>query len=102
MVRMKDVWYLFFEVMNSKSGKGEIGLAISKDCRAWTYQNIVLKEEFHLSYPYVFESDGDYYMIPESCERKLRETVQSRRVSTTVVVCRRFAAAGNVRRFFHF
>jgi hypothetical protein len=43
-------------------------LATSHDGPAWDYQRIVLKEPFHLSYPYVFCLDGDYYMIPESFE----------------------------------
>src|SRR5205085_2757088 len=48
--------------------KGEIGLAVSADGLDWTYSRIVLAESFHLSYPYVFEFDGDYYMIPETLQ----------------------------------
>ena len=66
MVKANHGWYMFFEVMNWRSGKGEIGLATSKDGLVWTYQQIVLSESFHLSYPYVFEWRGEYYMIPES------------------------------------
>jgi hypothetical protein len=58
-------WYLFFEVFDKSSGKGEIGLATSKDHNKWEYERIVLNEEFHLSYPYVFKEDGTYYMLPE-------------------------------------
>jgi hypothetical protein len=66
MINVDDIWYLFFEVLNAQTGKGEIGLATSSDAVKWTYQQIVLAEPFHLSYPYVFEFGGDYYMIPES------------------------------------
>ncbi len=66
MIRVESAWYMFFEVMNWRANKGEIGLAISKDGMRWTYQHIVLAEPFHLSYPYVFEWMGSYYMIPES------------------------------------
>jgi hypothetical protein len=66
MIQANGGWYMFFEVMNWHSGKGEIGLAQSQDGFAWTYQQIVLAEPFHLSYPYVFEWKGEYYMIPES------------------------------------
>ncbi len=59
-------WFMFFEVMNRQRRKGEIGLAISEDGMNWTYQQIVLFEPFHLSYPYVFEWMGEYYMVPES------------------------------------
>ena len=57
---------MFFEVMNSQVGRGEIGLAVSQDAVRWTYRQIVLREPFHLSYPYVFEWDNDFYMVPES------------------------------------
>lgn len=66
MIHTDDIWYMFFEVMNWQTGKGEIGLAQSKDGLAWTYRQIVLAEPFHLSYPYVFAWGGEYYMIPES------------------------------------
>lgn len=59
---------MFFEVMNSKTGYGDIGHAISTDVVNWTYKQIVLDEPFHLSYPYVFEWKNQYYMIPESRE----------------------------------
>ena len=58
-------WYLFFEVVNHFNGRGEIGLAVSRDAMVWEYQRIVLAEPFHLSYPYVFRWEGTYYMIPE-------------------------------------
>ena len=57
---------MFFEVMNRPHGSGQIGLAVSDDGVDWRYQQIVLAEPFHLSYPHVFEWGGDVYMIPES------------------------------------
>jgi hypothetical protein len=66
MVCDDDRWSMFFEVMNWRSGKGEIGLATSSDGLCWAYQRIVLSEPFHLSYPYVFQWRGTYFMIPES------------------------------------
>lgn len=66
MLWKHDMWYMFFEVMNRRSGKGEIGLATSGDGATWEYQQIVLSEPFHLSYPYVFEWNHEVYMLPES------------------------------------
>lgn len=66
MIRTAGTWHMFFEVLNSQSGRGEIGVASSKDTLQWHYQRIVLREPFHLSYPYVFEWDNEYYMVPES------------------------------------
>jgi hypothetical protein len=66
MVLDRDIWYMFFEVLNKATQNGEIGLATSFDGLTWTYRQIVLRESFHLSYPYVFQVDGQYYMVPET------------------------------------
>jgi hypothetical protein len=66
MLHENGIWYMFFEVMNARDRKGDIGLATSVDGLKWTYQQIVLNEPFHLSYPYVFKWNHEYYMIPES------------------------------------
>jgi hypothetical protein len=60
-----QTWYMFFEVLLTPN-KGEIGLATSENGLDWSYQQIALREDFHLSYPYVFEWQGTYYMIPET------------------------------------
>jgi hypothetical protein len=59
---------LFFEVLNRRSGRGEIALATSGDGRSWTYQGRVLAEPFHLSYPHVLRWKDEYYLVPESSE----------------------------------
>jgi len=66
MVEHDGKWYMFFEVLNRKDNKGDIGLATSTDCLHWEYKQIVLDEPFHLSYPYVFEWQNEFYMIPET------------------------------------
>jgi hypothetical protein len=65
MIR-RDSWLMFFEVLREDSAKGEIGLATSNNGFDWRYEQLVLREEFHLSYPYVFEWENAYYMIPET------------------------------------
>jgi hypothetical protein len=66
MIHDRGTWYLFYEVCNVQTKRGEIGFSTSKDLMRWNYGGIVLQERFHLSYPYVFRSNDDYYMIPES------------------------------------
>ena len=61
-----EQYHMFFEVWNKATGQGDIGLAGSPDGLRWDYQQIVIDEPFHLSYPYVFRWENDYYMIPES------------------------------------
>jgi hypothetical protein len=66
MTRERGTWFMFFEAMNRNNRRGEIGLATSGDGLRWTYENIVLAETFHLSYPYIFKWDDDYFMVPET------------------------------------
>ncbi len=68
LIQHHRTWHMFFEVMNADTGRGEIGLATSTDALAWNYQQIVLTEPFHLSYPYVFHWQGEHYMLPETLE----------------------------------
>lgn len=70
MVRKDNLWYMFFEVFNISSKRGEIALATSRDGFTWDYREVVLREPFHLSYPYVFSWNGDYYLLPETGEAK--------------------------------
>ncbi|KAM3268156.1 hypothetical protein P3S67_031706 [Capsicum chacoense] len=51
-----DVFYVFFETKNSITLQGDIGVARSTDKGAsWEQLGIALVEDWHLSYPYVFE-----------------------------------------------
>ena len=59
-------YYMFLEIKNLSTRKGDIGLAISKDGIKWAYQKVVLVEPFHLSYSYVFKYEDTYYMVPET------------------------------------
>ena len=40
----------------------------TSDLKTWSEPKVVLKEPFHLSFPFVFEDHGVFYMIPESQE----------------------------------
>ena len=66
MVRSGERWSMFFEILERSSERGVIGLASSDDGLRWRYEQVVLREEFHLSYPMVFEHEGQHYMVPET------------------------------------
>ncbi len=66
LMRTGDGWFLFFEVDGFGRDRGRIGYATSSDGLDWHYQRIVLEEAYHLSYPCVFEWNGEFYMVPES------------------------------------
>jgi len=65
LIRTDDRWWMFFEVWSRSRRRGEIGVASSNDLVDWRYQGIALSEQFHLSYPLVFEWEGEYYLLPE-------------------------------------
>ena len=65
MIQNEAGYHLFFEVLNDKRNTGEIAYAFSNNGLQWKYRKVILRERFHLSYPYVFLADGEYYMIPE-------------------------------------
>lgn len=65
MIRVGAVWYMFFEVFNHSTRKGEIGVATSHDGIRWTYRCIVLSEPFHLSYPHVLRFRNEIFLVPE-------------------------------------
>ena len=59
-------FYMFFEAFNKDTSQGDIGYAESIDTYHWVYKRIIIDEPFHLSYPYVFKWNEEFYLIPES------------------------------------
>lgn len=57
--------FLFYESKGLYS-PGVIMMTSTTDLTNWTKPVMVLKESFHLSYPWVFEQDDKVYMIPET------------------------------------
>jgi hypothetical protein len=68
ILKEAKTWYLFFEVYNNDTQQGDLAVATSNNSWIWHYQQIVIDEPFHLSYPYVFKWEDEYYLIPESFE----------------------------------
>ncbi len=72
LIHREGRWYMFFEVLNGLNRLGQIALARSDDGIEWAYQRVVLKERFHLAYPYVFEAGGDVFMVPDTPDHGIR------------------------------
>ncbi len=60
--------YLFFEDYPFDKGKGFISYVEIDSSGKCTSPAVALKREYHLSYPHVFEHEGEIYMVPESME----------------------------------
>lgn len=60
-------WHMFFEVFNGdREPDAVIAHATSRNGFDWEYHGVVLETEKHLSFPYVFEWEGQQYMVPET------------------------------------
>lgn len=64
-VRKDGIDVIYMELYNYQSSKGII-VAYKVNHEGYQYLGPVLEEEFHLSYPNVFEVDGVLYMCPET------------------------------------
>ena len=58
--------HVFVELMNHYNVYGQIAAAPIVDGRVGDFR-IVLDEPFHLSFPHVFQWEGAWYMLPETC-----------------------------------
>lgn len=61
----RDTLFLFYEDKLLYKD-GVISMIKTKDLEHWSKPVTVLKENCHLSYPWVFEENGHVYMIPET------------------------------------
>jgi hypothetical protein len=68
LIKEDKTYNLFFEVYNNDTKQGDLAVATSTNTWTWKYEKLILDEPFHLSYPYVFKSEDEYYLIPESFE----------------------------------
>jgi hypothetical protein len=65
-IEVEDKYFIFVEEFVYTRNKGHIS-AIEIDRHGdWKEPVKVLEEDYHLSYPYVFQYEGQWYMIPES------------------------------------
>ncbi len=60
------MYFIFIEELPYRTWKGHISL-ITMDAQGnYTEPEVLIDRPYHLSYPFVFEYNGSYYMIPES------------------------------------
>ncbi len=63
-------WHMFFEILNSSRYKdAPIGHATSPDGLEWTYDQVVLSNRKHLSFPLMWKHRGNYYTCPPNGKR---------------------------------
>jgi len=69
--------YIFFEDFEDRAGQAVISyVEIDEDGRA-SEPRVALRRPYHVSYPCVFEWNGDIYMIPETTANRALELYRS-------------------------
>lgn len=67
-----DKDYIFVEELRFKSGKGDIAVLEHRNGKLLDAKTII-SEPYHMSYPYVFEHEGDLFMVPETRQNRTIE-----------------------------
>jgi hypothetical protein len=65
-IQMGNDHYIFHEQWPLSTGKGSIVVTVVDDKGHVAGPIPVLEKDYHLSYPLVFQWDGDFFMIPET------------------------------------
>lgn len=65
IVNNNDNHFLFLEDYSFDDLKGRIS-AIQLNGNNYEHLGYVLEEDFHLSYPFIFQYEGSYFMVPET------------------------------------
>lgn len=77
-IKAGDHYYVFIEELLYSTGKGHISMIEIDRKGVVSGPRKVLEREYHLSYPFVFEWNGDYYMVPESAANKTIELYRAK------------------------
>ena len=59
-------YFVFFEELPYAARKAHIAMTEVRRDGSWTSPVRVLERDYHLSYPFVFQHEGELYMIPET------------------------------------
>jgi len=66
-------YYIFIEELLYKSNKVHISVIKMDKSGKYESPHIVLERPYHLSYPFIFEYEGQLYMVPESAQNNTIE-----------------------------
>lgn len=65
-----DLYYVFYEELPYSTNTGHISCITLDEGLNIISNQIVLKRPYHLSYPFIFEHENQFYMIPETHKNK--------------------------------
>lgn len=68
VVSENDKHYLFIEELRTKTNKGHISCMVLNKNGEVENPTIIIDQPFHLSYPFIFQHEGTWFMVPESAD----------------------------------
>ena len=66
-------YYIFLEELIYKARKGHISYMIMDEKGNYSKPEKVLDKDYHLSYPYLLEYEGEFFMVPETSQNRTIE-----------------------------
>ena len=73
LLKKQETTYLFFEEYVYKTQRGRISYAVLDENGELGEPQVALERPYHLSYPFIFEHRGEFYMIPETAQNRAIE-----------------------------
>ncbi|HEY5730029.1 MAG TPA: hypothetical protein VIS72_08250 [Anaerolineales bacterium] len=73
LMKKQDKSYLFFEEYVFKDQRGHISYAMIDAEGNINEPQVALERPYHLSYPFLFEYRGEFYMIPQTAQNRAVE-----------------------------
>ena len=70
-IQVGSDYYIFHEELRFSTGKGSIVLTVVDDQGGLARPVPVLEKEYHLSYPFVFQWDGGFFMTPQTASHEV-------------------------------
>ena len=70
LIQRDNKYYLFVEELVYSEKLGKLAVIPLNDDFSPQEPTTILKKDYHLSYPFIFEDDGSLYMIPETSGNK--------------------------------
>ena len=72
-VKKDDKYFIFIKECLFKDNKGHIAVIEMDQSGKYSQPVKVLEQSYHLSYPFIFQWQGEYYMIPETAQNRTIE-----------------------------
>jgi len=73
VISKNNKFYIYVEEFLYKTNKGHISVLELNNKGALINLQRIIEKPYHMSYPFIFESNNTYYMIPETGENKTIE-----------------------------